>query len=174
MGTSTAISLRPYNQGDFELLQATLGVPEMTQFLGGPESPEKLGQRHQRYVALQEKGDDRMFVILTGAEQQAAGTIGYWHRDHEGEAAWETGWAVLPAWQGHGLATAATLAIITQLRAEGGRRYLFAYPTVENLASNGVCRKAGFELLGSEPYEYPKGHWITCNVWRYDLASSQA
>src|SRR5690606_4711136 len=106
-------------------------------------------------IALVEKGDDRMFVILAGAEQQAAGTIGYWHHEHEGEPAWETGWAVLPAWQGHGLASQATREIIALLRAEGSHRYLFAYPTIENLASNGVCRKAGFELLGSQPDEYP-------------------
>ncbi|MCW5873743.1 MAG: GNAT family N-acetyltransferase [Anaerolineales bacterium] len=172
MGAKTAITLRPYGDGDFELLRATLGVPEMTQFLGGPESPEKLSQRHQRYVALQEKGENRMFVILAGAEQQAVGTIGYWEHEYEGEPAWETGWAVLPAWQGHGLASQATREVIARLRTEGSRRYLFAYPTVENLASNGVCRKAGFKLLGPEPGEYPKGNKITFNVWRYDLAAS--
>lgn len=74
-----------------------------------------------------------------------------------------------PAWQGHGLASRATLEIIARLRTEGSRRYLYAFPTIENIASNAVCRKAGFELLGSEQDEYPKGNLVTCNVWRYDL-----
>lgn len=111
-----------------------------------------------------------MFAILAGEQQEPAGTIGYWEREHEGEAAWETGWAVLPAWQGHGLATTATLAIIAMLRAEGSRRWLFAYPTIDNAASNAVCRKAGFALLGTQQYEYPKGTWIQCNTWRAALA----
>lgn len=172
--SATQFSLRPYGADDFALLQATLGVPEMTQFLGGPESGEKLRSRHQRYIELPLKGEDRMFVILAGAQQEPAGTIGFWQHEHEGETNWETGWAVLPAWQGHGLASNATREIIAGLRAEGSRRYLFAYPTVENIASNAVCRKAGFELLRSQQDEYPKGNWVMCNVWRYDLASSPA
>jgi hypothetical protein len=34
------------------------------------------------------------------------------------------------------------------------------------LPSNGICRRVGFELLGEERFEYPKGHWMQCNDWR--------
>jgi hypothetical protein len=34
-----------------------------------------------------------------------------------------------------------------------------------------VCRKAGFELVGECDFEYPKGHPIRCNDWRYDLTA---
>ncbi len=172
--STTQLSLRPYSADDFALLQATLGVAEMTQFLGGPENEEKLRSRHQRYVELPTKGADRMFVILAGAQQEPAGTIGHWLHERDGKLNWETGWAVLPAWQGHGLASRSTLEIIARLRTEGSRRYLYAFPTIENIASNAVCRKAGFALLGSEQDEYPKGNLVTCNVWRYDLVRSPA
>lgn len=167
--TQSEVSLRPYGEGDFDLLRATLGTPEMTAYLGGPESEDKLQARHARYVALLDSDRDAMFVILAGPEQQPADTVGYWEHEHEGQPAWETGWAVVPAWQGHGLATRATLAAAAMAHAQQRHRYFFAYPTVENLASNAVCRKAGFELLGVSAYEYPKGNPITCNVWRLDL-----
>ena len=32
-----------------------------------------------------------------------------------------------------------------------------------------LCRKAGFINLGPREFEYPKGHWMTCNDWAIDL-----
>jgi RimJ/RimL family protein N-acetyltransferase len=40
-----------------------------------------------------------------------------------------------------------------------------------NEASNAICRKLGFELLGEEDFEYPPGNPIRCNDWRLDLAT---
>lgn len=167
--TPAPIILRLYGEDDFEILRATLGVAEMTAYLGGPESEEKLRSRHARYVALPNTGHDAMFVILAGPQQQPAGTVGYWEHEYQGQPAWETGWAVLPGWQGQGIATRATLAAAALAHAQQRHRYVFAYPTVENLPSKAVCRKAGFELLGTSAYEYPKGNPITSNVWRLDL-----
>lgn len=169
MSLKISISLRPYGEDDFAVLQSTMGDPAMTTFLGGPESAEKLQARHARYVALQETDHDAMFVILAGPQQTPAGMVGYWEREHNGEQAWETGWSVLPAYQGQGIATQANFAIIDQLRVDGRRRSLYAYPRIDHAASNAVCRKAGFVLDGVEEYEWPKGNPIQCNIWRYDL-----
>ena len=57
-------------------------------------------------------------------------------------------------------------------RADGRHRYLHAYPKVAHAASNAICRKAGFTLLGEVDFEYPKGVPIRCNDWRYDLHQS--
>lgn len=54
-------------------------------------------------------------------------------------------------------------------RSEGTRRYLHAFPNVDNLASNAICQKAGFTNLGPGEFEYPKGHYMTCNDWRIDV-----
>ncbi|PAM97988.1 GNAT family N-acetyltransferase, partial [Streptomyces sp. Alain-F2R5] len=54
-------------------------------------------------------------------------------------------------------------------RAAGPHRYLHAFPSVGHAASNAVCRRAGFTLLGQADFEYPKGHWIRSNDWRVDL-----
>ena len=55
-------------------------------------------------------------------------------------------------------------------RWEGKHRYVHAFPSVENAASNAICRKVGFTFLGAADFEYPKGHFMRCNDWRFDLA----
>ena len=74
-----------------------------------------------------------------------------------------------PEYQGRGIAVAAVRVVAARAAAEGTRRYLHAYPSVENGASNAVCRKVGFELLGEYDFEYPPGHLMRCNDWRLDL-----
>jgi RimJ/RimL family protein N-acetyltransferase len=44
-----------------------------------------------------------------------------------------------------------------------------AYPSIDNSPSNAICRRLGFELMGDDEFEYPKGHFMRCNDWRLDL-----
>ncbi len=46
---------------------------------------------------------------------------------------------------------------------------MHAFPNVDNAPSNAICRKLGFELLEECEFEFPKGHFMTCNDWRLDL-----
>jgi RimJ/RimL family protein N-acetyltransferase len=100
--------------------------------------------------------------------------IGFWTTPWRGGTVWETGWGVLPAFQGRGLAARAARAVTERARAAGEHRYLHAYPKTEHAASNGVCRRAGFTLLGPVEFEYPKGHPSTSNDWRIDLGDPAA
>ncbi|MFC7893238.1 GNAT family N-acetyltransferase [Streptomyces sp. NPDC057381] len=93
----------------------------------------------------------------------------YWQRTWRGAEVWETGWAVLPEFQGRGLAARAARAVTEAARDAGPHRYLHAFPSIDHAASNAVCRRAGFTLLGQADFEYPKGHWIRSNDWRMDL-----
>ena len=54
-------------------------------------------------------------------------------------------------------------------RATNRRAAVHSFPSVENWPSNGICRRAGFTLLGEVRFEYPKGHWMECNDWRFLL-----
>uniref|UniRef100_UPI002FDBABB1 GNAT family N-acetyltransferase n=1 Tax=Streptomyces sp. IBSBF 2435 TaxID=2903531 RepID=UPI002FDBABB1 len=82
---------------------------------------------------------------------------------------WETGWGVLPEFQGRGLAVAAARELIAVAREAQRHRYLHAFPGSDHPASNAVCRKAGFEQRGEVRFEYPKGNWMTSYDWRVDL-----
>ena len=165
-----AVELKPYSESDLPFLRRN-NAPEMTEFLGGPETEAKLLERHQRYVNLK-AGTAYMFVIWL--DGQAVGSIGYWEKEWNGDKVWEAGWGVLPEYQGRGIALAAIKAAVEKARIEHKYRFMHAYPKIENLASNALCRNAGFELMGECDFEYPKGVPIRCNDWRLELFTDQA
>ncbi|GAA1970116.1 GNAT family N-acetyltransferase [Catenulispora subtropica] len=165
---SPQVLLEPWAEDGLELLRAT-NTPEMTAFLGGPESDEKVADRHRRYLDPEENGT--MFRVVMLPERVVVGSTGFWEHEWDGEPAYETGYGILPGYQGRGLAVAAMRAVVGAARADGRRRHLYAFPSVLHGASNAVCRKAGFELVGESEFEYPKGHFLRSNVWRVDLTA---
>jgi RimJ/RimL family protein N-acetyltransferase len=164
------IRLEPWGESDLPLLQRLNGDPAMMEHVGGPESPKKIARRHARYA----EPDSKQFRIVDEKTGEGVGWVGYWEREWHGEEVYEMGWAVLPDFQGRGIAAAATIEAIAKARAEQCRRYLHAYPSVENAPSNAICRKAGFALLGAFNFEYPKGNLMRCNDWCIDLFMDQA
>ncbi|MFD9907669.1 GNAT family N-acetyltransferase [Streptomyces sp. NPDC059063] len=160
------VRLVPYGEDDFDQL-VRHNTPEMTDHLGGPESHEKLLDRHRRYVELDGRG--QMFTIVADPDGPAAGLVGFWETTHDGQEIWEAGWGVVPEFQGRGIAVAATRLVVAEARRAGRHRFLHAVPDVANAASNAVCRKAGFTLRGTGDFEYPKGRWRQCNDWVIDL-----
>jgi RimJ/RimL family protein N-acetyltransferase len=168
------MTLRDWQDRDLPLLQASLGDPAMTRFLGGPETPEQIASRHQRYLALAGTGTGHMLVILVGHEQEAAGSVGFWDKKWDDEDIYEMGWSVLRAYQGRGIATHAIVLALEHARSDGRHRYVHAFPSVENAASNATCRKAAFTLLRKYDFEHPKGHLMRCNDWCFDLQASPA
>ena len=163
------VSIRPWGANDLPLLERLMGDPVMTKHLGGPETPEQLQNRHARYLSASQSGKLSMFVIEVGDESKPAGSIGYWERATDGGRVWETGWSVLPEFQGQGIASKATNLIVEMARAEGTHRFIHAYPSVGNAPSNAICRKAGFTMVGTDDFEYPPGHPMLCNDWALDL-----
>jgi RimJ/RimL family protein N-acetyltransferase len=158
------ITLLAWDDTGLGLLQAC-NTPEQTMHLGGPETAEKLLFRQARYLTYHRLGETEMIA----ADGEVVGSVGYWTTQWKGEAAYETGWAILPAYQGRGLGSAGTRAMMERLKPVAVHRYVFAFPTPENPGSNAICRKLGFELMGVEQAEYPKGVWSPHNVWRLDL-----
>ncbi|MEV4426919.1 GNAT family N-acetyltransferase [Streptomyces sp. R-07] len=166
----SSVRLEPWSEEDSGLLRA-LNAPGLMRHLGGPETEEQLVRRHRRYVDLSadDTGAGRMFRIVLLPEEVVVGSIGFWAQTWDGEPVYETGWAVLPGFQGRGVATSATRALVAEARAAGLHRHVHAFPSADNAASNAVCRKAGFELLGERDFEYPPGRPMLCNDWRFDL-----
>jgi RimJ/RimL family protein N-acetyltransferase len=163
--------IEPWSQGDLPLLHSLLGDPAMMEHLGGPESPETIAERHEKYIHLPETGTGEMFKIVDAATGESVGSVGYWDRDETEGQVYETGWSVLQEFQGRGIATIATAQLIELLRAARTRQYLYAYPSEDNAPSNAICRKLGFELVGVTEYEYPiaSGNIMRCNDWRLEL-----
>jgi RimJ/RimL family protein N-acetyltransferase len=173
MAEGAGVRLEPWGKDDLPLVRRLMGDPAMTENLGGPETEEKLVERQARYERVADDGTGRMFKIVDEETGEAAGSVGYWEKDWRDEQVYEIGWSVLPEFQGRGIASAATAQAIAMARAERKHRYLHAFPSVENLPSNGICRKLGFSLLEACEFEYPKGNFMLCNDWRLDLLATE-
>ncbi|SEC55196.1 GNAT family N-acetyltransferase [Paenibacillus sp. GP183] len=162
------IRIEPWADADLDLLYR-LNVPEMLEHLGGPETEEQILARHKRYMEIGGKGTGRMFSIFLLPELEKVGNIGYWERVWQEETMYEMGWGVLPPFQGKGIAAAAAAAAIARAGAEQKIRHIHAYPSVDNPASNAICRKLGFLLVAECEFEYPPGSMMRCNDWRLEL-----
>jgi RimJ/RimL family protein N-acetyltransferase len=64
---------------------------------------------------------------------------------------------------------AATAQAIEFARRDDTHRFIHGFPSVDNAPSNAICRRLGFELVEVCEFEFPKGHFMTCNDWRLDL-----
>jgi RimJ/RimL family protein N-acetyltransferase len=161
------IRLEPWAEEHLPLLEKLLGHAEMMEHLGGSETLEQIQKRHHRYLHLPET--DQMFAIYVEGEPEPVGSIGYWEKQWRDRLVFETGWSILPTQQGRGLATRAGEKAIQRARQEHRYQYMHAFPSVDNAASNAICRKLGFSLLEACDFEYPPGHLMRCNDWRLDL-----
>ncbi|SOB84786.1 GNAT family N-acetyltransferase [Streptomyces sp. 1331.2] len=201
-GLSAQVRIEPWTDGDLALLRR-VNTSEMKKHVGGPETEEQLLVRHRRYLDFVPSGLGCMYRIVllpeggpasggtatgraatggtatgepVGGEPvggEAVGTVGYGTRTWEGESVHEMGWNVLPGFQGRGIAVAATRAAVAAARREAAHRYLHAFPSVDNPASNAVCAKAGFTLLGETDFEFPPGRFMRSHNWRVDLHGSE-
>ncbi len=162
------VEIRPWCDEDLAILKRIFTDPRMMQFLGPVETLEQISQRHHRYLGG-EGGLLHMFAIVVGDDRCAAGLVGFWEHHANGQLMYETGWCVLPEFQGRGIATRAARLAAALARREHKFRYLHAYAAVSNAASNAVCRKAGFTLQGQVEIEDPAAWSVPHNDWMIDL-----
>jgi RimJ/RimL family protein N-acetyltransferase len=166
------IRIERWGQHDLPLLEALLGDPEMTVHIGGPETPEKLAERQERYTKPADAAEGPQFRIVDVASGEGVGWVGYWEREWHDRTIYEIGWSVLTRWQGRGIAGAATSQAIAVARSGGRHRFMHAFPSTANAPSNAICRKLGFTLVEEIPVEYPPGNFMRCNDWRLDLRAA--
>lgn len=153
------MELLPYEDADFALTEALETDPDVMRELGGPTDRGRLPEVHQRRL-----GDPWWFRIVPVPSGPAVGTIGIWEKELDGATIHETGWMVLPEFQGRGIATAALGLLIRRVRDEPRFESMHAFPPVTNAPSNALCRKFGFSLLGQRDFVYA-GRTLRCNHW---------
>ncbi len=168
---NATVVLAPWSSGDAPLLKRLMADARMTEHLGGPESPEKLRERQARYERLE--GGDRMFKIIEAGSGAGVGSVGFWTKHWREEQVYEVGWMVVPEFQHRGIALSATAQAIELAKHDNRHRLMHAFPSVENAPSNAICHKLGFELIEASQFEFPKGHFMTCNDWRLDLRAGE-
>ncbi|MFD5146645.1 GNAT family N-acetyltransferase [Streptomyces sp. NPDC058401] len=118
------------------------------------------GQRARiaELLAAREGGRARPFVLV--AAGGVAGTINLQNIVRGALCSGAIGYWIDEAWTGKGLATAALHEVIRVARDEEGLHRVEAGTRVENLASQRVLAKAGFEQYGLAPrYLHVGGDW---------------
>ena len=161
--SGTEVGLRPYAKEDLWLTETLEMDPEAMSELGGPRTKEKIAEVHRKRVA-----DPLYFAITVEGEPRGVGEIGIWTSEVEGSPIHETGWMVLPSYQGRGIATAALREVIARAQSEPEIQRVHAFPGVTNKPSNALCRRAGFEHLGE--LEIPRDDGtLRCSHWALDV-----
>jgi RimJ/RimL family protein N-acetyltransferase len=157
------VQLRAYTDADFAFTERMETDPVVMAHLGGPVDPARLPRVHRLRLA-----DPWWFVITEAPGGPAAGTIGIWATEHDGEPIHETGWTVAPEYQGRGLARRALAVLIDRATAEPSFERLHAFPATDNPASNALCLRAGFALQGEVDVHFA-GRPLHCNHWTLDV-----
>ncbi|GAA1215331.1 GNAT family N-acetyltransferase [Rhodoglobus aureus] len=167
-GVNQRVWLERWQVEDLPVLEKG-NTPEMTRFVGGPESAQQIVARHAKFLRLWETSEARMFSIRSSASVEPVGSVGYWKRQWRGRDIYETGWSVHTAHQGNGIAACALTECLQFAADNGDRDHVLTFPRIDNTASNALCKRAGFTLIREADFEYPKGHSIRVNEWMFDL-----
>jgi RimJ/RimL family protein N-acetyltransferase len=163
--------LRDVSPDDLDLYLGTLGDPSVMSELGGPLPTERITKKLQRDIELAASDEAWILTIVPDETAgRAVGTISVWNSEHLGEPVVEMGWILLKEFHGRGYGSEAVYLTLLRAKAENRWGVIYAFPGITNPASNAVCRKTGFELIGQSDGEY-NGHPIRSNDWRVDLAS---
>lgn len=161
------VELVPFTEGDEWLTVALETDPRVMAELGGPWSVEEAKATHARRIQYRKEHGSWSFKIVPEAVGAPVGSVMCWDSEWAGEPISEAGWMVLHEHQGRGYASAALRALLDKELAEHRFGDIHAFPGATNVASNALCRKLGFELVGGGEADYagrhfPVNHW----VWR--------
>ncbi len=161
------MELVPYSEEHRALTAALETDPVAMRELGGAVDPSEIDTIHRRRLDAM-AAEPWWFAIAPEPGGRAVGCIGIWAAEHFGEPMHETGWMVLPAVHGQGIATTALDLLLTRAREARAFERIHAFPAVTNTASNALCRRAGFERLEDVALPYRAGV-LACAHWALAL-----
>ena len=151
---TTAVQLRPWSADDLPVLERN-NAPEMTVHLGGPESPEKVRDRHERYQRHWLEGTAWMFTARV--DDEPVGLVGYWNTTHEGRDVFECAYGILPEFQGRGLAAAAMQACLAHAATARDARRRLRLPEGDERTQQRAVRAARVRPRGRAGLRVPEG-----------------
>jgi RimJ/RimL family protein N-acetyltransferase len=165
--------LRDVEPGDVGAYVRMRCDPVMMTELGGPLPREGMEDKVARDVRAVAAGEAWIKMLVPGedAPDVVAGSVTLWsHDDGDGGAPIsETGWMVLPEFQGRGLAKRAVRMLLELARDDGRWGLVHAFPATTNGPSNGICRSLGFRLAGERDVTFA-GRVLRTNRWVIDPA----
>jgi ribosomal-protein-alanine N-acetyltransferase len=145
------LGFRHWSNADLPLALALWGDPEVTRFIGGPFSPEKIQQRLDTEIGLSSRHNIQYWPIFLLEEGDHAGCAGL--RPYRPEdRIFELGVHLRRPYWGRGLAEEAACAVIKFAFESAGAKALFAGHHPANSASQHLILKLGFRRTHEEFY----------------------
>lgn len=161
--------LRNVTSDDLDLYIGMFSDPSVMAELGGPLSSDEISEKLRADVAAAASDSAWVLAILPDETAgRAVGNISIWMSERDGEALVEMGWMLLREFHGRGYGSEAAHLALLRALAEDRWRVIHAFPGITNTASNAMCRKNGFTMLGETEVDY-RGHVVLANHWRVDL-----
>jgi RimJ/RimL family protein N-acetyltransferase len=149
--TTIRLGFSHWSSADFALALALWGDAQVTNLIGGPFTPEQVGERLKREIAsLNDYGVQYwpIFLLATGDHAGCAGLRPY----RSEEKVYELGFHLRPSYWGRGLAQEAGRAVIRYAFDSLEATALFAGHHPANLVSRRVIEKLGFRATHEEFY----------------------
>jgi [ribosomal protein S5]-alanine N-acetyltransferase len=148
---SPRLVFRQWSPADLPLAEALWGDPEVTRFIGGPFSQQKIQDRLDAEIDFFSKHNVQYWPIFLLETLQHAGCAGL--RPYRPEdRIFELGVHLRPAYWGRGLAEEAARAVIKFGFENAGAKALFAGHHPANSASQRLIQKLGFRCTHDEFY----------------------
>lgn len=187
--------LRDVELGDLDVYVRMRCDPVMMAELGGPLPREGIEAKVRRDVetVAADLGWVKMIVLDEGdgagdadgaheaesgegARGAVTGQVVLWSHEEDGadEPISETGWMVLPQFQGRGLAKRAERELLRLARDDGRWGLVHAFPGASNGPSNGICRSLGFRLVETRDVTAFGDRILRANHWIIDPADLKA
>ena len=145
------LGFRHWSNADLPIAQALWGDAEVTRFIGGPWSKEKVQERLSAEIELASTHNVQYWPIFLLETREHAGCAGL--RPYRTEACvYELGVHLRPFYWGQGLAEEASRAVIKHAFENIGAKALFAGHHPANAASQHLLLKLGFRHTHEEFY----------------------
>ncbi len=153
-------SLYQLTNAELEGIAASQGLPDSAARMVEGAMPPSFVAARSMLLRAQGHGDPwaTSFLIVRDSDQRIVGGCGFKSAPVNGRV--DLGYAVAPAAQGQGAATAA-LALLCRLAFEAGATSVLAEIVPDNLASMAVVQKCGFIQTGSRTDD--EGDFV--NLW---------
>jgi ribosomal-protein-alanine N-acetyltransferase len=148
---SPRLGFRQWSHADLHLAQALWGAPEVTRFIGGPLSPEKIQERLCAEMEISSLHAVQYWPIFLLESHEHAGCAGLRPYRLE-DRIFELGVHLRRPYWGRGLAEEAARAVINFAFEHTGAKALFAGHHPANSASQHLILKLGFRRTHEEFY----------------------
>lgn len=163
------VELQPVTEADEWLTVKLETDPRVMAELGGAWTDEQARATHARRLRTVRETGSWWFKIVRRADDAPVGSIVLWDSEWDGQPVSEAGWMVLPEEQGKGHASAGLRLLLERAGETDRWGDIHASPGAENAPSNALCRKFGFEQLGSNEVDYG-GRTLRVNHWVHRTA----